>query len=557
MVNRLLGNDTCIQYFHHIPFVFKEQKLGCALPGLGQFIELLVSRTYLPVIVITGQFLGILGGKQKGCTLYEIPVWIDKIIAHIGSELRNCPTLVLCIIAVPEEHDMSHCPRSLEMHDLRNNFIDLLAHRFSLPGGSNQNIPHQAHSMGKTVFHELHLPDGGSSLAHQFQDIIGEALYTGLHPEKAGPGQVHQLRFGQVGLNLAENPQLVLPIGLPLHKLIRQEALVGKTEHIISKVALGMRILFCQLLKLISKPHHRLFSVHMGRLSIESAEKAGLMGSPPAPTGAFCIQHIFFPELWEKKKTFPVIIAVIWNRKLIKICSQLCRLCTPFCAGQNSRRQLAVRNFSILKKTPADLCKCVISFSCKDKIKGINMFYKGTSSTAMAVWAPCKNQRSIFLFLKPLCQGNYGILLLEHGDKRYYLGLLLHNPLCRLFQVILGFLLGLPEQGKSLQSLLLLSPLKHFTRKMCLLHPCNIFIKRAESPAMSRCGKDGLAGKIVVSVAYGAHLHYSAVVIPPHPCGIVEIFMLDAAGYAGLCQHCLEHRICHAGHILVAEGHCN
>ena len=67
------------------------------------------------------------------------------------------------------------------MHDLRNNFIDLLAHRFSLPGGSNQNIPHQAHSMGKTVFHELHLPDGGSSLAHQFQDIIGEALYTGLH----------------------------------------------------------------------------------------------------------------------------------------------------------------------------------------------------------------------------------------------------------------------------------------------------------------------------------------------------------------------------------------
>ncbi|MBR3672357.1 MAG: hypothetical protein IKN68_06980 [Spirochaetia bacterium] len=43
-----------------------------------------------------------------------------------------------------------------------------------------------------------------------------------------------------------------------------------------------------------------------------------------------------------------------------------------------------------------------------------------------------------------------------------------------------------------------------------------------------------------MSVAYGAYLHYSPVVLLPYPCGIVEIFMLNAAGYAAFVSIALN-----------------
>ena len=93
---------------------------------------------------------------------------------------------------------MGYCTRPIEMHDLGDNLIDFIAHRLGLARSSHKNIPHNVYSMGKTVLHQLHLPDGGSSFVHKLQDIVGEALYTSLNPVETSLGHINQFLFGEV-----------------------------------------------------------------------------------------------------------------------------------------------------------------------------------------------------------------------------------------------------------------------------------------------------------------------------------------------------------------------
>ena len=120
------------------------------------------------------------------------------------------------IIIVTVEHDVGHGIRGGQVHDLRQDSVDFTAEFFRFSRRTGQNIPQHVYPVGVAVFQGLHLPDGGSPLAHQAQDAIGKAFDTRLHPEETGFRQMFCVFFRHVGLDFRKQSEPVISVRFPL-----------------------------------------------------------------------------------------------------------------------------------------------------------------------------------------------------------------------------------------------------------------------------------------------------------------------------------------------------